>query len=226
MSHTAIPTPPPVLAAIRGTDATFPVRRIFCVVRNYAAHRREMGGDDRDPPFFFTKPADAVVASGSHIPYARATSNLHHEVELVVAIGSGGEDIPVADALTHVFGYAVGVDLTRRDFQAASKDKGQPWDSAKGFDQSAPLGAITPAAGAAWTGAIRLSVNAAARQDADLADMIWSVPEIISECSRLWALKPGDLIYTGTPEGVGPLVAGDHVLAAIDGLDDLSFSIG
>ena len=225
MNATVFPPPAPVLAAIRGTSDLFPVRRIFCVGRNYAAHRREMGGDDREPPFFFTKPADALVASGAAIPYAQTTSNLHHEVELVVAIGTGGRDIAIGEALAHVYGYAVGVDLTRRDLQAAAREKGQPWDSAKGFDQSAPMSAITPCHGGAWSGSIRLAVNGQTRQSADLADMIWSVPEIIAECSRLWTLAPGDLIFTGTPEGVGPLVAGDGVSAAIDGLDDLRFSI-
>ena len=225
MSHTAIPTPPPVLAAIRGTDATFPVRRIFCVGRNYAAHRREMGGDDREPPFFFTKPADALVPSGATLPYARATADLHHEVELVIAIGTGGTDIAVADALAHVFGYAVGVDLTRRDLQAVAKGKGQPWDSAKAFDQSAPLGAIVARTGTDLQGDIRLFVNDAPRQASQISHMIWSVPEIIAECSRLWCLAPGDLIFTGTPEGVGPLVPGDRVRAVIDGLPELTFSL-
>ena len=201
------------------------MRRIFCVGRNYAAHRAEMGGDDREPPFFFTKPADALVLSGSAIAYARATSDLHHEVELVIAIGTGGADIPVAEALAHVFGYAVGVDLTRRDLQAAAKGKGQPWDSAKGFDQSAPLGAIVERRGSDLKGAIRLDVNDATRQASQISNMIWSVPEIIAECSRLWCLAPGDLIFTGTPEGVGALVPGDRVRAAIDGLPELTFTL-
>jgi fumarylpyruvate hydrolase len=234
MSHTAptateiatvLPPPSPVLAEVDGTAARFPVRRIFCVGRNYAAHRAEMGGDDRDPPFFFSKPADALVASGETIPYARATSDLHHEVELVIAIGLGGADIPVGEALGHIYGYAVGVDLTRRDLQAEAKRHGRPWDSAKAFDQSAPLGPIAPMPGAALDGGIRLSVNGTVRQSAKLGDMIWAVPEIIAECSRLWRLAPGDLIFTGTPEGVGPLVAGETVEAAIDGLPPLRFSI-
>ena len=226
MSQPVVPTAPQVFAAVHGTQDRFPVRRIFCVGRNYAAHRREMGADDREPPFFFTKPADAVVASGATLAYPRATTNLHHEVELVVAVGLGGEDISVDSALSHVFGFAVGVDLTRRDLQAAAKEKGHPWDSAKGFDQSAPLGAITPTSMREWAGAISLSVNGVQRQSADLSDMIWAIPEIIAECSRLWRLSPGDLIYTGTPEGVGPLVSGDRVRASIDGLDDLVFTIG
>ena len=225
MTATVFPPAPTVLAAVDGREARFPVRRIVCVGRNYAAHRAEMGGDDREPPFFFTKPADALVLSGSAIAYARATSDLHHEVELVIAIGTGGADIPVAEALAHVFGYAVGVDLTRRDLQAAAKGKGQPWDSAKGFDQSAPLGAIVERRGSDLKGAIRLDVNDATRQASQISNMIWSVPEIIAECSRLWCLAPGDLIFTGTPEGVGALVPGDRVRAAIDGLPELTFTL-
>jgi fumarylpyruvate hydrolase len=195
------------------------------VGRNYAAHRREMGGDDRDPPFFFSKPADAVVASGSQIPYPSATADLHHEVELVAALGAGGADIAVDDALALVFGYAVGVDLTRRDLQGAARAKGQPWDAAKGFDNSAPIGDIRPANGPPPQGRIRLSVNGAIRQDATVADMIWNVAEIISQASKLWRLEPGDLIFTGTPEGVGPLVRGDRVEGEIDGVGALDFRV-
>jgi len=225
MASTVFPVPPAVLAPIAGVDATFPVRRIFCVGRNYAAHRAEMGGDDREPPFFFTKPADALVPSGAAIPYPSATQNLHHEIELVIAIGVGGADIAVNDALGHVYGYAVGVDLTRRDLQAAAKAKGQPWDSAKGFDLSAPMGSIAARPGSDLKGGLSLSVNGAPRQAAQLSDMIWSAPEIIAECSRLWRLAPGDLIFTGTPEGVGPLKPGDAVHAVIDGLPALDFRI-
>ena len=225
MTNTPFPPAPAVFAQIEGSDAQFPVRRIYCVGRNYAAHRREMGGDDREPPFFFSKPADAVVASGAVIPYAAATANLHHEVELVVALKGGGVNVPVETALDLVFGYAAGVDLTRRDLQAASREKGQPWDSAKGFDQSAPLGPIREWSGAAPQGRISLSVNGQVRQDASLSDMIWNVAEIISECSRLWRLAPGDLIYTGTPEGVGPLVSGDHVDVSIEDVGALSVTI-
>ena len=226
MSQTIFPTAGQAVTAIQGTDATFPVRRIFCVGRNYAAHRREMGGDDREPPFFFSKPADAVVRSGATVAYPLATADLQHEVELVVAIGRGGQQISAGTALSHVFGYAVGVDLTRRDLQTVAKGKGQPWDAGKAFDQSAPIGAITPCTDRAWTGRIQLDVNGARRQSANLADMIWTLPEIIAECSRLWRLCPGDLIFTGTPEGVSPLFPGDVVRASIDGLDDLSFAIG
>lgn len=204
------------------------MHRIYCVGRNYADHAREMGGSpDREPPFFFSKPADAIVANGSAIPYPSVTQNLHHEIELVVAIGKGGRDIPVDSAQDHVFGYAVGNDLTRRDLQFASRDKGRPWDTAKGFDQSAPITAIHPAAdtGALASGTIQLSVGGAPRQKGDLADMIWSVPEIIAELSRLYVLKPGDLIFTGTPAGVGPLKPGDQVEGSIEGLAMLKFSI-
>lgn len=220
------PPPEPALPSVEIIGGgRFFVRRILCVGRNYAAHRREMGGDDRDPPFFFSKPADAVVASGSDIPYPSATADLHHEVELVTALGGGGADVPVERALDLVFGYAVGVDLTRRDLQAQARGKGQPWDAAKGFDNSGPVGAIRPTRGPQPLGHIRLTVNGQTRQDAVVADMIWSVAEIISQASRLWRLAPGDLIFTGTPEGVGPLVRGDAVHGEIDGVGDLSFRI-
>ncbi|MGH7025296.1 MAG: fumarylacetoacetate hydrolase family protein [Caulobacteraceae bacterium] len=222
----AVPdAPSPATVAILGSGARFPVRRILCVGRNYAAHRREMGGDDRDPPFFFSKPADAVVASGSDIAYPSATADLHHEVELVAALGAGGADVPVDGAASLVFGYAVGVDLTRRDLQGAAGAKGQPWDAAKGFDNSAPIGAIRPADGPPPQGRIRLAVNGQIRQDAMIADMIWNVAEVIAQASRLWRLAPGDLIFTGTPEGVGPLARGDRVECAIDGVGELTFRI-
>ncbi len=201
------------------------MRRILCVGRNYAAHRREMGGDDREPPFFFAKPADAVRAAGSRLPFPSVTTNLHHEVELVVALGSGGVDIPADEALTRVFGYAVGVDLTRRDLQSAAKEKGQPWESSKAFDASAPMGPIRPWSGAPPQGRIALRVNGAPRQDAYLSDMIWSVPDIIAQASRLWALEAGDLIFTGTPEGVGPLNPGDEVSCDIQSVGSLAFSL-
>ncbi|MFN7418541.1 MAG: fumarylacetoacetate hydrolase family protein [Alphaproteobacteria bacterium] len=217
--------PPAVLLPVVGSDALFPVRRVLCVGRNYAAHRREMGGDDRDPPFFFAKPADAIVPPGGAVPFPPATTNLHHEIELVVALKSGGSDIPVGRALEAVFGYAVGVDLTRRDLQALAKDKGQSWEAAKGFDASGPVSAIRPWSDAPPQGAIRLSVNGAVRQDAVVADMIWDVAEIISEASRLWTLKPGDLIFTGTPEGVGPLQRGDRIESEVEGVGSLSFQL-
>jgi fumarylpyruvate hydrolase len=187
-----------------------------------------MGNDpDRDPPFFFSKPADAIVSNGQDVPYPGATRNLHHEVELVVAIGRAGSAIDPASALDHVFGYAVGNDLTRRDLQAEAKNAGRPWDTAKGFDHSAPVADIHPVAdcGHVSRGRISLSVNDELRQDGDVDDMIWSVPEIISYLSSLFALKAGDLIFTGTPAGVGPLQPGDRVEATIDGLSPLRHSI-
>jgi fumarylpyruvate hydrolase len=210
---------------VEGDAALFPVRRIYCVGRNYAAHRREMGGDDRDPPFFFAKPADAVVPPGGEVPYPPATQNFHHEIELVVALGAGGADVPVERALDLVLGYAVGVDLTRRDLQAAAREKGQPWDAAKGFDHAAPISPIRRWTGAAPQGRIWLSVNGQVRQDATVADMLWNVAEVISEASKLWRLAPGDLIYTGTPEGVGPLARGDRVAGGVDGVGELSFQV-
>ncbi len=219
---------PPAIAsvAVAGSAARFPVRRIFCVGRNYADHVREMGNDPKsEPPIFFTKPADAVVESGAAIAYAANTSNLHFEVELVLAIGKGGVDIAEANAASHIWGYAVGVDLTRRDRQAEAKKAGAPWDVAKAFDDSAPIGAIAPAGAAPTKARIHLAVNDAIKQDSDIAEMIWSVPEIIAHLSRSWALQPGDLVFTGTPSGVGPLAIGDHVQCAIEGLPPLSFSI-
>ena len=218
-------------AAIAGRSETFPIRRVHCVGRNYAEHAREMGASGREPPFFFGKPADAVmpVADGSlgRIAYPPRTANLHHEVELVVAIGRTGAGIAPADALGHVFGYAVGIDLTRRDLQAELKKKGQPWEMAKAFDQSAPLGPLHPAAecGHLPAAAISLTVNGAERQRGNLADMIWSVAEIVAELSTYVELWPGDLIFTGTPAGVGPLVRGDQVEASVDGLSKLRLLI-
>ncbi|HEY2751658.1 fumarylacetoacetate hydrolase family protein [Phenylobacterium sp.] len=225
MSQLLFDPPAVTTVPVEGQTAAFPVRRILCVGRNYAAHRREMGGDDRDPPFFFAKPADAIVPPGKDVAYPPKTSNLHHEVELVVALKAGGKDVPVERALDLVFGYAVGVDMTRRDLQNAAKDKGQPWDSAKGFDASAPISAITPWTGPAPQGRIKLTVNGETRQDAAVADMIWATAEIISEASKLWTLAPGDLIYTGTPEGVGPLVRGDRVEGQIEGVGSLRFMV-
>ena len=208
--------------------AAFPVRRIFCVGRNYAEHAREMGTDpDREPPFFFMKSADTVVASGSEIKYPTRTENLHHEVELVIAMGSGGSDISVAEASDHIFGYAVGVDLTRRDLQQQMKENGRPWDIGKSFDQAAPVGEIQPSwnIGHPRKGKINLSVNGKTRQKADLKDMIWSIDEIIAELSTYYSLEAGDLIFTGTPSGVDALVRGDHVSSTIEGIESLEFSI-
>jgi fumarylpyruvate hydrolase len=205
----------------------FPVRRVFCVGRNYAAHAREMGSDpDREPPFFFCKPADAIVTDGD-VKYPSATENLHHEMELVVAIGVAGEDVAVSDALDLVFGYAAGLDLTRRDLQDAAKATRRPWDMSKGFDQSGPVGEIIPARaiGHPAKGRIALRVNGELRQQADLADQIWSVPEVIAALSKLVRLEPGDLIFTGTPDGVGPLVAGDLAEGAIEGVGQIRVRI-
>lgn len=221
-----LPQPPSV--AIAGSAARFPVRRIFCVGRNYADHVREMGNDPKsEPPIFFTKPADAVVENNAVIPYPQNTENLHHEVELVVAIAKGGVDIAESAALACVWGYGVGVDLTRRDRQAEAKAAGAPWDAAKAFDDSAPLGALTPVAQSSHPtrARIALRVGEATRQNADIAEMIWSVPEIIAALSRSWVLRAGDLIFTGTPSGVGALKPGDAVTAEIDGLAALSFTI-
>ena len=221
---------PPARAsvAVEGADDRFPVRRIFCVGRNYADHVREMGGDPKsDPPVFFTKPADSIVASGSTIAYAPRTANLHHEVELVVALKSGGSDIAQEHALSHVFGYAVGNDLTRRDLQHQLREKGLPWDMSKAFDASAQISAILPAErfGAVAEQPIWLEVNGQKRQHSQLSRMIWSVPEIIGILSSYVTLAAGDLIYTGTPDGVGPLERGDAVRAGIDGLPPLEFRI-
>lgn len=214
--------------AISQSDATFPVHRIYCVGRNYAEHAIEMGADPvKEAPFFFCKPNDAVVPSGSVISYPSATRNFHHEVELVVALKSGGANITPEAALDLVFGYAVGVDLTRRDLQQAAKDKGRPWDVGKAFDRSAPIGTLRPvsAGGHIPQAAITISVNGAMKQSSDVKDMIWNVPDIIAHLSGLFELKAGDLIYTGTPAGVGPLVKGDRVEARIAGLPPLDFSI-
>jgi fumarylpyruvate hydrolase len=225
MSQYLFDPPAVVTVPVEGQAGAFPVRRILCVGRNYAAHRREMGGDDRDPPFFFAKPADAIVPPGQDVAYPPRTANLHHEIELVVALKAGGKDVPVGKALDLVFGYAVGVDMTRRDLQNAAKDKGQPWDSSKGFDASAPISAIRAWTGEPPQGRIALSVNGQIKQDATVADMIWNVAEIISEASKLWTLAPGDLIYTGTPEGVGPLVRGDRVEGEVEDVGQLAFRV-
>ena len=221
------PSPAPVVP-VAGTEAVFPVRRIFCVGQNYAAHAREMGSDpSRTEPCFFTKPGDAVVASGSSVPYPPETANLHYEIELVAALSGGGGNISVEAALGHVFGYAAGIDLTRRDLQAAAKKAGQPWDMAKGFDRSAPIGTIAPAAavGHPARGGIRLAVNGTPRQSSDLSDMIWSVAEIIARLSRFVELRAGDLIFTGTPEGVGPIQRGDHLEGSIDGVGAVAVTV-
>jgi fumarylpyruvate hydrolase len=228
MPDLLIPAPPQPTVAVFGTQARFPVRRIFCVGRNYAAHAREMGSDPtREAPFFFCKPADAVVDTGTAIPYPPETQNLHHEIELVVAIGKAGADIAVAQALDHVFGYAAGIDLTRRDLQNAAKDHGRPWDWGKGFDHSAPIAPLRQVAeiGHPARARIWLAVNGKLRQDSNTADMIWPVADIISIASRSMELRPGDLIMTGTPENVGPLVPGDVVTGGIEGLPDIEIVV-
>ncbi|WP_119677357.1 fumarylacetoacetate hydrolase family protein [Indioceanicola profundi] len=219
-----IPAPEQPGIPVKGATARFPVRRIFCVGRNYADHAREMGGDPtREPPFFFMKPAYALVTGDAPVPYPPGTSNLHHEVELVAAIGTAGRDIAVERALDHIWGYAVGNDLTRRDLQGAAKGKGQPWEVGKAFDHSAPVSALIPVAEAGHPakGAIRLSVNGAVRQQGDLSDMTWNVAEVITHLSRLFELRPGDLIFTGTPAGVGAVTAGDEMVAEIEGVGRL-----
>lgn len=227
MAYVFEPMPTPCVP-VAGLTAQFPVRRIFCVGRNYAEHAREMGHDDREPPFFFTKPADAVVGHGATIPYPSATENLHFEAELVVAIGTGGRDIAEANALDHIYGYACGNDLTRRDMQAVAKKAGRPWDMAKGFDLSALIGPIHKVedVGHLDSGPIQLTRNGEVQQQGDLADMIWSTPEVIAYLSGLVTFQPGDLIMTGTPAGVGALAPGDTAVVSIAGLPDLSVTIG
>lgn len=228
MGHVFEPAPIPTLA-VAGSDDRIPVRRIFCIGRNYAAHAREMGKDpDRDPPFFFLKPADAVVEDGATIPYPPQTENFHYEAELVAVIGTGGVNIPADQALDHVWGYGVGNDLTRRDLQLQAREQGRPWDLGKGFDRSAPIAPIHPVSqvGHPVSGAIRLLVNGELKQDADLSELIWSVPEMISILSRSMTLMPGDVIMTGTPAGVGPLQPGDVCVVSIEGLGELTTTIG
>jgi fumarylpyruvate hydrolase len=228
MSSYAIPMWENPALPIVGTDAHFPVRRIYCVGRNYAAHAREMGHDpDREPPFFFAKPSDSIVPNGGDVPYPVATKNLHPEIELVVALGDGGWNISVDMAEDCIFGYGVGLDLTRRDMQGVAKDMGRPWDLSKGFDNAAPMTAIHPVAetGHIGTGTISLTVNGETRQKGDLADMIWNVPETINYLSSLIELKAGDLIFTGTPDGVAAIERGDVLVGHVDGLDDLQIKL-
>ncbi len=218
--------PIPALPVVGGSDL-FPVGRIYCVGRNYAEHAREMGHDpDREPPFFFMKPANAIVPNGATIPFPQATKDLHHEIELVVALGKGGTNIAVKQALAHVWGYGVGLDMTRRDLQGEAKKMGRPWEMGKGFDNSAPCTALQPASkiGHPAKGAIWLKVGGAVKQQGDLADMIWNVPETIAYLSGLVTLQPGDLIYSGTPAGVGPVKAGDKLEGHVDGVGDLTIT--
>ena len=232
MSAFVVAPPEQVGIPVRGSSALFPVRRVYCVGRNYAAHAREMGADpDREPPFFFCKPADAVRVTQNgetgQFPYPSETSDCQHEVELVVALHKGGRNLSIEQASGCVFGYAVGLDMTRRDLQGAAKKMGRPWETGKAFDASAPIGPLVPASeiGHPAKGAITLEVNGAEKQRGDLSDLIWSVPESISFLSTLFELHPGDLIYTGTPEGVGAIVRGDIMVAKIEGVGELRVAV-
>jgi fumarylpyruvate hydrolase len=221
----AIDFPKTPVLPVEESKKAFPVGRIYCVGRNYAEHAREMGHDpDREPPFFFMKPADAIVQNGATIPYPQVTKDLHHEIEMIVAIGKGGANIPVEKALDHVFGYGVGLDMTRRDIQGEAKKMGRPWEMGKAFDNSAPCTALKPVTmvGHPTKGAIWLKVNGQVKQKGDLADLIWNVPETIAYLSKLVTLQPGDLIMSGTPAGVGPVQRGDKLEGHVDGLGDLN----
>jgi fumarylpyruvate hydrolase len=223
-----VPFPEAPSLDVVGGHGRFPVRRIFCVGRNYAAHAREMGKDpDREPPFFFAKPAEAIVPSGAKIPYPRFTQDLHYEIELVAAIGREGAEIAESAALEYVYGYAVGIDLTCRDLQAEAKKMGRPWEVAKGFDRSAPCGAVQPASaiGHPASGSIWLRVGDEPKQSGDLSELIWPVPALISILSRTFRLLPGDLIFTGTPAGVGPLARGDRVTGGVEGVGTVEIEI-
>jgi fumarylpyruvate hydrolase len=223
-------TPPPVPSlAVAGSSERFPLRRVYCVARNYAAHAREMGANpDREPPFFFSKPADAVVPAAGSLPYPPATKDLHHEVELVVALGKGGANVKPEDALSLVWGYGVGVDLTCRDLQAVAKEMSRPWDLAKGFDASGPCSELHPVSEVGHpTGArIWLEVNGAVKQDGNLNEMIWPVADVIAHLSRYVTLQPGDLIFSGTPSGVGAIKPGDRVRGGVDGVAGFQFEVG
>lgn len=230
MSYVFPPAPAPSVPVV-GTEAQFPVHRIYCVGRNYEEHAKEMGFTWREPPFFFMKPADAIVVAPpgatTPLPYPSLTTNLHHEIELVVAIGKGGKNIAAADALSHIYGYAVGLDMTRRDLQNDMKKQGRPWSIGKGFDHSAPIGPITPAAQAGNVGkaGIWLQVNGVDRQRSNVAQLIWNIAETIEHLSAAWELQPGDLIYTGTPEGVSAVVTGDVLEGGVDGLGSIRLKL-
>ncbi|GGF48155.1 fumarylacetoacetase [Azorhizobium oxalatiphilum] len=229
MANPAYVIPAPVIPTLPvvGSDALFPVHRIYCVGRNFADHAIEMGHDpNREPPFFFQKNPDNLVASGSTIPYPKLSSDVHYEIEMIVALKSGGDDIPVEKALDHVFGYGVGIDLTRRDLQAVQKKLGRPWDIAKAYEQSAPAGGLVPAEkiGHPSAGRIWLSVNGDVKQDGDLNQMIWKVPEMIATLSTFFTLQPGDLIFAGTPAGVGPLVSGDVLKGGVAGVGEVEIT--
>ncbi len=222
-----ITAPKQASVPVKGTHLRFPVRRIYCVGRNYNDHVAEMGGiPGREPPFFFQKPADALLLD-ENFPYPSASNNVHHEVELVVALHSGGKNIAVEDASRHIYGYAVGIDMTRRDLQGAAKKAGRPWEIAKAFDRSAPVSEVTPKAdiGLLERASISLHVNGVQRQNSDISEMIWTVPEIISELSKLFELHAGDMIFTGTPSGVGPVQPGDRLRAAIERVGELTLQV-
>ena len=233
MTDFVLPAPVQPSVPVEGRAERFPVRRVICIGRNYGAHVREMGGDPKaDPPIFFAKFADTLVPPGAsgdsgEVRYPGATSNLHHEIELVVALKGGGTDLSAEAATALIWGYGVGVDLTRRDLQSKAKDAGGPWEVGKSFEQCAPIGFLRPAdqVGDLSHAAISLSVNGDTKQSASLADMIWSVPEVIAAASRLWSLGAGDLIFTGTPEGVGPLVRGDRVEGSVEGVGSIAFTM-
>ncbi len=222
-----ITAPPQTTLGVEGTDDLFPVRRIYCVGRNYTDHIREMGGDEREPPFFFQKPTDAILPSGSDFPYPPLSSNVHHEIELVAAIGKGGRDIAQENALEHVYGYGVGIDMTRRDLQGQAKEMRRPWEPGKAFDHAAPCTRIVPAdkIGHPDKARIWLAVNGEIRQDADIAHMIWNLKETIAHLSASYELQPGDLILTGTPAGVGPVVKGDVVTGGVDGVGEIEIRV-
>ena len=224
----AIPVAPPHTLAIANSEEVFPVNRVYCVGRNYAAHAREMGADpDREPPFFFMKPANSIVTDGKDMAYPALSNDVHHEIEMVVAIGKGGANIAADKALDHVYGYGVGLDMTRRDLQGEAKKMGRPWDTGKAFDQSAPCGEITPVAkcGHPNKGAVQLLVNGEVRQAGDLNQLIWNIPDTIAYLSTLFTLEPGDLIFSGTPAGVGPVKKGDVLEGSVEGLVNLKTKI-
>ncbi len=223
-----IPVLPTPSLAVEGTHGRFPVHRIYCVGRNYVEHAREMGHDpDREPPFFFMKPADAIVTDGADFVYPSHSQDVHHELELVVALGSGGSEVPASSALDLVYGYAVGLDMTRRDLQAEAKKMGRPWDTGKAFDGSAPCSALRRASeiGHPSKGAVWLEVNGSVRQLGNLGQLIWKIPEMIAYLSTLFTLAPGDLVFTGTPAGVGPVERGDVLRGGVDGVGELSVRV-
>ena len=224
----AVSQPSQAYLDITGTDQKFPVRRIYCIGKNYVAHIREMNQDERDPPVIFMKPADAIVRNGGEIPYPVFTNNFHYECELVVALKSGGYNIPESEASKHIFGYAVGLDMTRRDHQAAALEKGLPWEVTKSFDKSAPVGPVTRIedTGVMTTGHVKLEVNGETKQDADISLLIWKIDEIIAKLSEQHELMPGDIIMTGTPAGVGAVVSGDVLDCSVDGLAPMQVKIG